>query len=608
MCGILGSIPSSDDIFFKKTLHLLSHRGPDGSSVLHINGISLGHTRLSISDLSADAAQPLKYEHLFIIVNGQLYNHIELRHELQALGFSFKTQSDSEVMAAAYLKWGSDCLQKFNGMWAMAIWDNKHQELFISRDRFGVKPLFYYQHKEQFVFASEMKALMPFLDNITVADNFRYMAENIFEYEATENCLIKGIKRFPAAHYAYYRDNKLTSCCYWDTIAHIPDVPTSYEEQTETFKDLFQDACRLRLRSQVPLGVSLSGGLDSSTVSVVVQKMLKQELQAFTAKFNGNAPDEHIFAQTLCNENNIALNTVSINPLEALDDVFDGYYYFEELYLTPSFPMTATYKSQRDKGVFVSLDGHGADELFSAYGNAMFLSFMDAGLNIKNIKEITQTYNDTFAHSNAHFNKKSKAADAYLKTILWYHLPNNGLNKFYTHEQRKKILKKGYLNYALYVFFHKTVLPTLLRNYDRYAMRHGVEVRMPFLDHRVVSFCFGLPWHSKIRKGYTKAIVRDAFKKELPEPIYKRKTKIGYQAPLDLWMKNEWAEFVKDTLSTSAFINCSLVNKKRVKQLSENFYSKKNQTYTSAENLYKELSPYFWESGFLKSEKFLLRK
>jgi len=610
MCGLLGSLPAAEQHLFEKALKRLVHRGPDGIKTWQAEDkISLGHTRLAIIDTSEAAAQPLHYEHLTIVLNGEVYNYLTLRQELLNLGYAFRTASDTEVVAAAYLQWGANCVNKFNGMWALAIWDSKNEELFLCRDRFGKKPLFYTLSDNTLVFASEMKAIAPFLKNVEASPNFWWMADNIFAYEATDMCLIKDIKRFPAAHYAVYKNKKLSFHNYWNTFENLLDVPESYNEQCEMFRTLIFDACQLRLRSDVALGTSLSGGLDSSAITSVINHIGKganpqQTLSydAFTAYMPGTSSNESHYAASLCKTLAINHHLVPIKPEEALKNVFDDFYHFEELYHTPPFTMTETYKAFRTNGVFVSLDGHGADELFAGYRNFMFLSFLDTGFDTKKIKEITSTYNQTFSYKNAQHYKKEHVVPAYLKTFLWYHLLAHQIKPHAIPEKlRTEMIKKmGFLNYGLYVLFHFTILPTLLRNFDRYAMRHGVEVRMPFMDYRLVNFCFALPWHSKIKQGYTKAILRDALANVAPENILKRKEKMGYQAPLECWMDSEWKTFLKDEMSTTDFKNCSLINAQKVKVQTESFLNKPNKTFLEAEKIYSSWAPYFWEKGFLQ--------
>lgn len=607
MCGILGTVPAIDFAFFNRALTLLSHRGPDSMGALDIDGkVILGHTRLAVIDVSPDASQPFKYEHLTVVLNGEIYNYPELKDELKTAGYTFTTQSDTEVVAAAYLKWGPACLGRFNGMWALAVWDNHKQELFLSRDRFGKKPLFYTFTDGRIIFGSEMKALVPFMGKAEVNEAFGQMALHIFDYEATERCLIKGINRFPAGHYACYRQGQLKMHRYWNTYDHLPEIPTSYEAQTEHFEMLFRDACRLRLRADVPLGTSLSGGLDSGAITAMVNHLSKQSqglksYEAFTAFMPGTSSDESPFAVSLCNQLNIPLNLVEIDAVKAAESVYDDFYYFEELYHTPPFPMTETYRAFREKGVKVSLDGHGADELFAGYRNFMFLAFVDCGFDMKTIKEINQTYNDTFSYTHAQHYDKRKPVEAYLKTRLWYFLKSNELlpEGISAGQRRDMTARMGHLNYGLYVLFHYTILPTLLRNYDRYAMRHGVEVRMPFMDYRLVSYCLALPWHSKIKGGFTKAIMRDALAPYVPDNIRLRKAKAGYQAPLNNWFGNEWRSFLQDTVQSQDFKNCLLIQAPKLSRAVEKLLKQPQIDYMPAEKLFKDMCPYFWEKGFL---------
>ncbi|OQA01185.1 MAG: Asparagine synthetase (glutamine-hydrolyzing) 3 [Bacteroidetes bacterium ADurb.Bin408] len=613
MCGILGSVPATESHLFEAALSTLSHRGPDGKGILDLNGkVSLGHTRLAVIDVSPVASQPLRYQHLAIVLNGEIYNYPELKNELKTAGYTFTTQSDTEVVAAAYLKWGHSCLNRFNGMWALAVWDDQQQELFLSRDRFGKKPLFYTFTQGRFVFASEMKALVPFMPAVEVSNDFRSMAAHVLDYEATGKCLLKGITRFPAGHYAYYRQGKLKMERYWNTYDHLPEVPASYEAQAERFEMLFRDACSIRLRADVPLGTSLSGGLDSGAITSMVNHLSKnnkglKSYEAFTAFMPGTSSDESPYAVSLCKQLDIPLNLVKIDAVKAAETVFEDFYYFEELYHTPPFPMTETYRAFREKGVKVSLDGHGADELFSGYRNFMFLAFVDSGFDIKTIKEISRTYNDTFSYDQAQHYDKRKPVEAYLKTRLWYFLKSNellpaGISK----EQRRDMIERmGHLNYGLYVLFHYTILPTLLRNYDRYAMRYGVEVRMPFMDHRLVSYCLALPWHSKIKGGFTKAIVRDALSAYVPDNIRLRKAKMGYQAPLNNWFGSAWREFLQDSVLAQDFKNCNLINPTQITKDLESLLKKPLIDYIPAEKLFADICPYFWEKGFLKKATLL---
>ena len=223
-----------------------------------------------------------------LIFNGEIYNFIEIRAELIKKGHVFKSCSDAEVVLYAYVEWGVKCVNKFNGMWALAIWDSLKAELFLSRDRFGKKPLFYAVVDEKFIFASEMKAIYPFLQSVKPSQDFNWMKNNIFLYESTDKCLVDGIKRFPFGHNGIYKDGKLKVNRYWNTLDHLVEVPNDYEEQIEQFRSLFLDACKIRMRSDVAIGTALSGGLDSSAT---ISAMEKQSCTSMTSISFARNPD-----------------------------------------------------------------------------------------------------------------------------------------------------------------------------------------------------------------------------------------------------------------------------------------------------------------------------
>jgi len=299
MCGILGSLPFTDSNHFLSALNSIAHRGPDGYGIWQDESqkITLGHRRLSILDLSELGKQPMHYGNYAITFNGEIYNFIEVKKELELKGHIFISDSDTEVILAAYQEWKEKCLLKFNGMWAFAIWDKINQQLFISRDRFGVKPFYYAFVNGKFVFASEMKALFSFLPEVRPADNFNELKNNIFGYEHTDQCIIHGIKRFPAGSYAFLEleRQQLNIVKYWNTKEHLIQVPKRYEEQVEQFREIFIDACKIRMRSDVPIGTALSGGLDSSAIISTMayigreqhsgQRVSKDWQHAFVATF-----------------------------------------------------------------------------------------------------------------------------------------------------------------------------------------------------------------------------------------------------------------------------------------------------------------------------------
>ena len=382
MCGILGTLPALNEVPFTNILDKLYHRGPDGYGTWSDPeaSITLGHRRLAILDLSDNGKQPMEFERYVITYNGEIFNFVEIREELETKGYSFQSDSDTEVILAAFHAYGEKCLDKFNGMWAMAIWDKETRKLFLARDRFGIKPLFYAFIKDRFVFASEMKAIYPFLSELKPSKDFNWCYQHLFEYEQTDKCLVEGIKRFPAGHYGYLdMDNyKIHLQKYWETLDHLVEVPKSYEEQVEQFRELFFDACKIRMRADVPIGTSLSGGLDSSSVISAVanigggERVSKDWQHAFVATFPGTKLDESSFARQVVEHIDVNAHYLAIDPIAGLTKLEDYLYMQEELYLTSPIPMMDHYAGLREHGVVVSMDGHGADEMFSGYSREHF--------------------------------------------------------------------------------------------------------------------------------------------------------------------------------------------------------------------------------------------
>lgn len=618
MCGILGTLPNTDFTMFKSALDRIAHRGPDDAGVWSDDiQISLGHCRLPILDLSPLGHQPMSYmnERYWIVFNGEIYNFVEIRKELIAKGFHFKSNSDTEVVLASYIQWGESCLLKFNGMWAFAIWDQNEKVLFLSRDRFGKKPLFYSFSNGKFIFASEMKAIYPFLTALKPSKDFHWLRNNIFLYEATDKCLIEGIKRFPAGHYGIFKEGNLTLNKYWNTLDHLVKVPRTYEEQVEQFRELFIDACKIRMRSDVPIGTALSGGLDSSaTISLMAHianhehgENLSHDWQhAFVAAFPGTPLDESFYAKKVVDHINIPATFLNINPLKDIDKLDRYLYLFEELYLTSPIPMIQTYKAVKEYGVSVTIDGHGADELFSGYGVSLFEAFYDAGINLKQIINIITAFNGLLPKDNIQVKQTKNGFYLYLNYII-RDVAKKILRRnknIYSKEvlNHPNYLKLDHFNRHLYIMSHEAVLPTLLRNYDRYSMINSVEIRMPFMDHRLVTYSLSLPWHSKIKNGYTKSIIRDAVEPFMPKEITYRKTKIGFNSPIVDWMKNELKGYFLDIVNSKDFLESELIDNILVKQQIEEVINNPNASFVQAEKAWNDLNPYLWERAVIRGK------
>jgi asparagine synthase (glutamine-hydrolysing) len=627
MCGIIGTIPAVEINLFKFALNRLAHRGPDGVKIWSdSNNVILGHRRLSIIDLSPEANQPMvdSSGRYVISFNGEIYNFLEIKKELEDLGCTFKTLSDTEVILCAYRQWREACLKKFNGMWALAIWDNVHKTLFLSRDRFGEKPLFYSKLPSgTFVFASEMKAIYPFLKKVQPSKRINEHLNFLFDYEHTQECTIDGIKRIPPGHSAIFKNGELFLKRWWNTLDNLETPPKRYEEQVERWREIFLDSVRIRMRSDVPIGTALSGGLDSSSVFSVMENIspksnesflgLKNYRNSFCSHFPSSSLDELKWAKSLTDFFGVPIEICEININKKSWSIEEALYQTEDPYITFPLPMLETYRAISKKGIKVTLDGHGADELFIGYGDMpSFFSPKNINLFIElnSIQESTRTGNylpntfDMKTFTNKNMVKKflrlcGKIPKNVIRDLLFKKKFDwNLINYKLSFEDQSHPVYKQFDPFTkhLYEIFHISILPTLLRNYDRYSMASGVEIRMPFLDPRLVCFTFSLPWTSKIGDGFTKRIMRDALKGILPEIIRTRRDKIGWNAPLHEWFQDQ----LKDKID-------NYINNKRIpfiiKKEWKNFLSKDNPKFEDGQKIWTYLLEYFWKDSLLYNQK-----
>lgn len=612
MCGIFGHINSADgsgalprDVALS-CLSSLSHRGPDGWGLEELGRCTLGHRRLSILDTSQNGRQPMfsPCRRYSMVYNGEVYNYLEIRKELEARGHCFRTGTDTEVVLAAYMEYGPACLDRFNGMWSLGIWDSQEYTLFLARDRFGKKPLFWADTPYGFAFASEMKALMPLLKTVEPNAELIRTSRRIMSYEATEDCLVLGIHRFPAGHYALTRGNGLTPVRWWNTLDTLQELQGSYAQHVERFAELFLDACTLRMRSDVPLGTALSGGLDSSATICAMAVSAKgasaayadrQWQNAFTASFPGTPLDETEYARMVTDHLGISAVTLNIDPAGLPSTLYRDLWLFEELHLTPPTPFMRTYEAVREHGVKVTLDGHGADELFAGYGFDFLHGMHDAPL--WQWPGVAQTYRNCLPDA-PQFPKPGVVG------LIAGHLRNRKNHippaAFASPDDGHPAWRAmGKLNRILYHSFHRTVLPTLLRNYDRYSMAAGVEIRMPFMDYRIVSLAFSLAWNAKLRNGFTKSIVRDGVQSFVPAPVVWRKTKIGFNAPTADWIRGPLREFFLDTVNDTRFRESVLADQPLAAGRLHDLLAAGTPTFAQAEACWTAFVPYFWEQAVL---------
>lgn len=575
MCGIAGfwnldGRPVNREELIRFT-NQLAHRGPDGWDI-HIDesaNLGFGHRRLAIIDLNT-GDQPMSYMdgRYWIVFNGEIYNFVELKKELESLGYAFKTESDTEVILAAYDKWGEDFQFKLNGMWALAIWDGHERKMFVSRDRFGVKPMIYLFDGKRFAFASEMKAFLA-LDGFRAEYNPAVLANSLEDatlVEGAEDCLFQGLKRLLGGHCLTLKANgDMNIRRWWHTLDHLPNVPNKYEDQVAQYRELFLDACRIRMRSDVPIGTALSGGLDSSSVlssmsfirksGDATMRMAHEWQKAFIGTWPGKVIDERHYADEVIKKTGVNPIYCEMNADMYLEHFNEILYQFEELsdiHLGPWF----VHKMQRQNGVVVTIDGHGGDEALGGYTWHVFAAMRDANpmryaelALIRNSMSLTHGL-DTYINA---IKKRLTGKKSVSNGTSWLVAQPKSFSTPAMEHDIPRLVGRDELFKTLYTDFHFTHLPFVLRNFDRLSMAHGVEVRSPLMDWRLVTFSFALPSNRKIGAGYTKRILRDAMKGILPDSIRTRTKKLGFPNLDEAWASPNGQKFIVDSISSIEF-------------------------------------------------------
>ncbi|HEY0848528.1 MAG TPA: asparagine synthase (glutamine-hydrolyzing) [Bradyrhizobium sp.] len=562
MCGIAGIVNLRgrpvEQTEIRNLTDQVAHRGPDGAGYwFSAQGhVALGHRRLAIIDPGPGGYQPMASadgRHV-IVYNGEIYNFLELREELEAAGEKFHSESDTEVILAAWRNWREGMLTRFNGMWALAIFDTQSGEMFLARDRFGIKPLLYALTPERFVFASEHRALVRsgLIRTSIDADVARRLMLDAFSVEGSERTLSREVHRLQAGHFMWLRDGKRTIGRWWCTVDHLPDIPSTEAERVERFSELFRSAVALRMRSDVPIGTCLSGGFDSTAVLCEMAEHARGGMgprdstawrHAFVAAFGEAANDERPMAEEAARWASVAPTILEIGRDDAtreIDRILDDN---DDVYISlPSAPWLLYRELARHK-VLVSLDGHGADELMGAYrqeGQSLGYYLRNSLARLSLSSSVLARWVDV---SRAMMMKGRGCY--FLRGGLAKIPPQFAL----TGESDTLPPEWDALNRRLYRMFHGTVLPTILRNFDRTSMAHGIEVRMPFMDWRLVTYTMALPGTSKSSDTHTKWVARRAMQGRMPEDIRMSRRKIGFNSPMPEWLNGPLAEWARALLN-----------------------------------------------------------
>ena len=577
---------------------LLAHRGPDGNGV-HLDGaLGLGHTRLAILDTGEGGHQPMSYGdgRWWLTYNGEIYNFLELREELTGLGHRFESDSDSEVLLAAYAQWGAESQTRFNGMWAFAIWDSQERELFLSRDRFGVKPLFWHFDGRRFAFASEMKAFLA-LPGFDPGFDARAVATAILHtipFEGQAHALLNGVKRLAPGHSIMVRAGQApTTRRWWRTLDHLPDPPLQLARQIEHFRELLFDACKLRMRSDVPLATCLSGGLDSSAVHGVIAHLNSDGDAARrrpddwqTAFYLGSgaadADEERAAAEAVVQFAGTKGVYKSADVDDALGHIDDIVFNLEEIGHLPA-GQWLLYRELRRHGMVVSLDGHGADELAAGYRHFPNQAMIEAVGQLRNLKAASDAMGvegiDPKLGALLEELPEFAPFDPTPRTTpvagLFGVQPYGFEFPIWT-EDAPDLADRDRLTQFIYFETHEGRMPWILRDFDRASMANGVESRAPFLDWRLMAYAFALPVESKIRGGAAKYILREALKNILPDEVRTRRKKLGFPIEIYRWLAGPLKEYALDTVASDAFLHSPVWDGPRVRSMAERALGEEN--------------------------------
>ncbi len=569
MCGIYGTTKRYSDTIIQKKLESIQFRGPDHSEYKQVaEQVGFGHNRLSIIDLDARSNQPMLYEHLWLVYNGEVYNFQEIKDGLIQKGYRFRTDSDSEVIAAAYLAYGEQCVTHFNGMFAFVIYDAKKNCLFGARDRLGQKPFYYTLANNEFEFASQIYP-------ISIGNNFAIDENSITQYLhwtfiIAPNSIYKEIKKLQAGHYFTYdlSSRKFTEKKYWD-IDEYQSFEGTYQEAKEELTYLIKDATKKRLIADVPIGVFLSGGIDSSLVAAMAQQETQQAIRTFSIKFNEAEFDESKYAQEVADRLQTNHTTILCSYQEGLDMIDQLVNSYQEPFADSSAIPTSLLSKHTRKHVTVALSGDAGDESFIGYnrydwinrvspifafpkplrklagaglrytGNRKFQLIAD-GISCEDINEL---YIKAFSfYSNSLINQAPN-----YKTVY----NNWGASNKNLLERSSDLDIKVYLDSCINT------------KVDRASMAYSLESRAPLEDYRVVAFARSLPTHFKYSKGVKKRILKEVLYQYLPREIFER-PKQGFGVPLAEWFRTHLKEYLLDTLHEDQLKQIPRINIKGV--------------------------------------------
>jgi asparagine synthase (glutamine-hydrolysing) len=615
MCGICGILrfekgAEVDPVVIHRMSETISHRGPDEGGIHAEGQIGLGHRRLSIIDI-AGGHQPMKSQangvSLVIVYNGEIYNYVALRLELKGLGHTFRTASDTEVLLASYGEWGNDCVNHLRGMFAFAIWDETKKSLFLARDRMGIKPLYYYQDDEFVIFASEIKAIFA---SGMVASSIEYSALDSFltlGYVPGPMTMFKGISKLLPGHNITIDENgRKETECYWN-FDKITLNPISFSGAQENLDKLLTDSVGMRLMSEVPLGVFLSGGLDSSAITALMSRITDQRIKTFTLGYEGaDEANELGFARKVATLFGTEHHEITLEPYDFIDSIPELVKITEEPLAQSTAISLHQIAKEAKRYATVLLSGEGSDEVFAGYGlyakmltmdranglSKFFGMIPDACLPGDKLKKYADWFSsaveDRYRSSSGYLTERIKR-HFYSPELLIYNKQNNFLEETFF-RWFKDVEGRSPLSRLLYVDSKTWLLEDLLLRADKMTMATSVELRVPFLDHKIVEFASSLPDQYKINNGETKFILKKLMEKYLPKEIIYRK-KMGFSVPTKRWFAGDLLGPAKDIIFSRKLLDTGWFQKKYLESMFDR-HSNKKEDYSI--RIFSLLVLYHW--------------
>jgi asparagine synthase (glutamine-hydrolysing) len=654
MCGIAGILRRDGAPASRQTLEWMnsvqSHRGPDGHDVFCEGPVGLAHRRLAIIDLSEAGLQPMTVEGRTVVYNGEIYNFRELRAELEVLGHRFSSESDTEVLLRAYLQWGKACVNRFNGMFAFALWDASQGLLFCARDRLGIKPFFYVEDEAGLEFASEIKALLhrPERRKPRLRTLVRFLGEGLTDDEW--ETFFEGVSILPPAHTLTVSQGRSVLERYWrvrpeldwqEVIGQAALEPRAFpgrlertvddsyfprvqglQEAAEAFRALLQDSVRLRLRSDVPVGTCLSGGLDSSSVVACASSLLDRPMETFSSIYPDRGYDEKRYIDDVVSAYETVPNPVQPDG-EDLPELFDRIVWHQDeptggpgLYSQWRVMQTARSK------VTVLLDGQGGDELlagyhhyFREYLSELAMELHAEGKPLDQVLRQAETIGLVTGHDHGGLADRAirrarrpkilklfqRERPGKVKTpaVLHRALASSVSSRDATRMDVDRLFSNS-LSQKLHDDLTRFSIPALLRYEDRNSMAFSLEARVPFLDHRLVELCFAMPTRLKIAPPLTKLVLRKAMNGRLPASVTQRQDKLGYPTPVANWFRQGLKAWVEDLLTSSSFRGCDLLDTAACLAVWQDHLGGSDRSW----DLWRILHTYRWSELFLKGQGF----